>query len=137
MKSDRKSMEIVRGIQKKYLDTAQMLGRDLKIVIGLPTEDKIDELRATFPDTYKTVPTLCELLVEDAIELNSVAWGPRWTLGYQEANVQQVQQNGNLAFVWTMDIQGYIKQFVEEANFDGILTNYPSIVAYYHYVNEK
>jgi glycerophosphoryl diester phosphodiesterase len=137
MKSDKKSMEIVRSIQKNYLDSAQSLGRDLKIVIGLPTEDKIDELRATFPNDYKNVPTLCELMVEDAIELNSVVWGPRWTLGYQEDKLQQVHQNGKLAFVWTMDVQGYIKQFIEESEFDGILTNYPSIVAYYHYINEK
>jgi glycerophosphoryl diester phosphodiesterase len=137
MKSDKKSMEIVRGIQKKYLDSALLLGRELKIVVGLPTEDKIDELRATFPNDYKSIPSLCELLVEDAIELNSVAWGPRWTLGFQDDKVQQIHQNGQLAFVWTMDIQSYIRQFIEEADFDGILTNYPSIVAYYHYVNEK
>jgi glycerophosphoryl diester phosphodiesterase len=45
-----------------------------------------------------------------------------------------MQAEGRRAFVWTLDVDRYISTFVTEGEFDGILTNYPTLVAYYHYV---
>jgi glycerophosphoryl diester phosphodiesterase len=41
---------------------------------------------------------------------------------------------GRLAFTWTLDDANYIEEFINAGEFDGILTNYPTIVSYYHYI---
>ena len=85
---------------------------------------------------YQSIPTLCELSPEDVASANSQYWAPRFTLGLQNDLVAQIHTEGRKAFVWTLDVPDYIKQFSDEGNFDGILSNYASIVAYYHYVKE-
>ena len=61
-------------------------------------------------------------------------WGPRWTLGLQTAEVEAMHNEGREVITWTLDDPVWIDKYIREGNFDGILTNYPSIVAYYYYV---
>jgi len=51
-----------------------------------------------------------------------------------KAEVSRVHQEGKKAFVWTLDDHEFVKSFVHEGNFDGILTNYPYLVAYEYYM---
>ena len=60
-------------------------------------------------------------------------WAPRFTLGLQNDAVLQMKAEGRKSFVWTLDEAQYMQQFITEGKFDGILSNYPSLVAYYHY----
>ena len=128
------TLEAVRQLQKEYLQKAQDIGRVIQIVIGLPSEDKVNAFLA-LPD-YTSAPALCELSLEDVHRTQAAVWGPRWILGTQDAEVAQVQSEGRKAFVWTLDDPLYVDQFVNQSNFDGILSNYPSVVAYYHYVKQ-
>jgi glycerophosphoryl diester phosphodiesterase len=79
------------------------------------------------------MPVLCELALDDVRRTGAEIWAPRWTLGTQNDAVAQMHAEGRKAFVWTLDVQAYIQQFIREGDFDGILTNYPSLVAYYYY----
>jgi hypothetical protein len=45
-----------------------------------------------------------------------------------------MQAEGRRVFVWTLDVPAYVQEYIANGRFDGILSNYPSIVAYYHYV---
>ena len=128
------TLEAVRQLQKEYLQKALDIGRDIQIVIGLPSEDKVNAFLAL--TDYTSAPALCELSLEDVHRTQAVVWGPRWTLGTQNAEVAQIQSEGRKAFVWTLDDPLYVDQFVNQSNFDGILSNYPSVVAYYHYVKQ-
>jgi glycerophosphoryl diester phosphodiesterase len=47
-----------------------------------------------------------------------------------------MQSEGRKVFTWTLDDENYIEQFIKEGQFDGILTNYPTIVSYFHYIQE-
>ncbi|HRK60838.1 MAG TPA: glycerophosphodiester phosphodiesterase, partial [Candidatus Kapabacteria bacterium] len=64
---------------------------------------------------------------------NAKVFAPRWTLGTQNELIQSVQTDGRFAFVWTLDDQKFIRKFLAEGQFNGILTNFPSIVAYEYY----
>lgn len=121
----------LRIAQRLYHDSAAALGRDLRILIGLPDEDKVNEFLAL--TDYRQAPALCELDPDDVRRTNAAVWAPRWTLGTQNAEVEALQAEGRRAFVWTLDVSGYIRQFVRDGRFDGILTNYPSLVAYHYY----
>jgi len=132
LKSDRDEIPLVIPIQQKYLELAGQRGRSLEIVLGLPSEDKVDRF-AAIPN-HQAVPSLCELDVDLVRKVNSRVWAPRWTQGTQTAQVRAMQAEGRRAFVWTLDVDRYISTFVTDGEFDGILTNYPTLVAYYHYV---
>jgi glycerophosphoryl diester phosphodiesterase len=123
---------LLRDVQRMYQDSARILGRDLTIVIGLPDQEKADEL-LRLPD-YEDALVLCELDVETARKTGAEIWAPRWTMGTQNDNVALMQAEGRMALTWTLDHAEYIQEFIRNGRFDGILTNYPSLVAYYYYV---
>jgi glycerophosphoryl diester phosphodiesterase len=110
------------------------MGRNLKIYIGIPADDVYEKFIAQ--PNYRDVPSLCELSIDQVREANSLIWAPRWTQGTQTATVQQMQAEGRKVFTWTLDDENYIEQFINEGQFDGILTNYPTIVSYYHYIKQ-
>jgi glycerophosphoryl diester phosphodiesterase len=115
-----------------YNDLAISTGRDLKIAIGLPADDVYEEFIAQ--PGYQDILSLCELSLDKVREANSFIWAPRWTLGLQTSDVQQMHAEGRLAFTWTLDDASYIEEYINQGEFDGILTNYPTIVSYYHYI---
>ena len=119
-------------IQQEYIQKATAAGRRFELLIGLPSDEKVAEFKAI--PNYTQVPSLCELTVDETRALNSRVWCPRFTQGTQNDLVAQVHAEGRRAFVWTLDSPPYINEFLTNGNFDGILTNYASMVAYYHYV---
>jgi glycerophosphoryl diester phosphodiesterase len=119
-------------IQQKYLQLAQQRGRDLQILIGMPSDAVYNEFLAL--PSYQSIPSLCELSSDNVRQANSHAWGPRWTRGTLEGEVTALRGEGRLVIPWTMDVAGYIREYVNLGIYDGILTNYPMTVAYYHYI---
>ena len=137
MKSAKASMHIVRAIQRAAMAKAlaqYVAGRrvPLAILIGLPDEEKADEF-LTLPD-YADAPALCELDMNQVRRTGAAVWAPRWTLGTQPAEVAQMHAEGKKVVVWTLDVPQYIAQYVGQGDLDGILTNYPSSVAFTHFV---
>jgi glycerophosphoryl diester phosphodiesterase len=128
------SIQFLRDIQQEYIQKAVAAGRDLQIVIGLPDEEAVNQFLAL--PGYPSIPSVCELTPEDVIRTNAAIWAPRWTLGLQKDETARMEALGKRVFVWTLDVPANVKQFLNEGNFDGILSNYPSIVAYYYYVTE-
>ena len=124
-------VRLLRDIQHAYEDSARFFGRDLKIVIGLPDGAKVEEL-LLLPD-YQEAVVLCELDVEAVRRTDAEIWAPRWTMGTQNELVEQMHTEGRSVLSWTLDQADYIQEFIQAGNFDGILTNYPSLVAYYYY----
>lgn len=127
-------MDKVQAIQQKYRQKALQAGRNLQIVIGLPTTDALDAYRA-LPNKENT-PILCELDTAITRNLNARIWAPRWTLGPQTAEVEAMKAEGRTVFVWTLDEPKFIEEFVNQSKFDGILSNYSPVVAYYHYIEQ-
>ncbi|MCB2205454.1 glycerophosphodiester phosphodiesterase [bacterium] len=124
-------LSLLREIQKSYADSARIFGRDLTIVIGLPDDDKVQELlRLT---DYAEADVLCELSLDLVRQTQAEFWAPRWTLGTQNAAVQEMQGEGRKVLVWTLDDAKFIEAYLRDGNFNGMLTNYPSLVAYYYY----
>ena len=124
-------LEKVKALQEEFQQRAAAIGRQVQILIGLPTEETFNRLKEL--PNYTTVPSLCELTQDQVREINAKVWAPRFTLGLQNDAVLQMKAEGRRSFVWTLDEPQYIEQFIRDGKFDGILTNYPSLVAYYHY----
>jgi glycerophosphoryl diester phosphodiesterase len=131
MKSTKNDIPEVIQIQKDILQRAEELGKKLEIYVGLPTDDKVEHFMS-HPD-WETTTSLNEFEPDDARRTKSEVWGPRWTLGMQNATVLQMQSEGRKVITWTMDDPDFIKQYMYEGHFNGMVTNYPTLVAYYHY----
>ncbi len=138
---DAEAIPVVVQLQKKYLDLAKKAGRELQILIGIPTQQVYNYLLSN-PD-FKTIPTLCELSTDQVSIANSQVWAFRWTLGLQEAEVLKMHEQGRKCLVWTLDVPKFTEIYTSfggtdaTRRFDGLLTNYPSILSYYHYVRHN
>lgn len=127
-------MDKVQVIQQKFRQRAILARRDLRIVIGLPTQGAVDAYQALA--NKDNTPILCELDTAITRNLGARIWAPRWTLGPQTEEVLAMKAENRTVFVWTLDEPQFIEQFIKEGRFDGILSNYSPVVAYYHYVDQ-
>jgi glycerophosphoryl diester phosphodiesterase len=128
------SVKPVQLLQKEFIKKAKDAGRKLDIVIGLPGQAQMDEF-LTLPG-FEGTPSLCELSIDDVVETNSIIWAPRFTEGTQNDNVALIHSQGRKAFVWTVDVPEFITSFINEGHFDGLLSNFPSCVAFNYYTHE-
>ncbi|MBN8825864.1 MULTISPECIES: glycerophosphodiester phosphodiesterase family protein [unclassified Spirosoma] len=127
-------MDKVQAIQQKYRQKALQAGRDLRIIIGLPSTEAVDSYKALA--NKENTPILCELDTALTRSLGARIWAPRWTLGPQTAEVQAMKAAGLTVFVWTLDEPEFIREFIGQNQFDGILSNYSPVVAFYHYTEQ-
>jgi len=135
MKSEKNDMAEVIPLQQEIMARAETMDRDLEIFIGLPTEDKISHFMS-YP-SHDEVLSLNEFEIEDVRQTGSEFWGPRWTLGTQNDKVQAMHGEGRRVITWTMDDPDFINRYIKEGEFDGMVTNYPTLVAYYYYSQEN
>jgi glycerophosphoryl diester phosphodiesterase len=122
----------------KAYQLAASKNRKIEILCGLPSLDVYRQFM-TFSTTLSPntqLPSLCEIGLEETVAIKSKVWGPRWTLGYLSDEVAEAQANNISVITWTLNEESFIKKYIQEANFNGILSDYPSIVAYYHYIRE-
>jgi glycerophosphoryl diester phosphodiesterase len=125
-------LDQLRALQVEYEGKAAAVGRHVNFLIGIPAQEQLDHF-LSLPN-YTSVPSLCELTIEDTRKVNAKVWAPRWTLGTQNEKVAEMHAEGRRVFVWTMDVPSFIDEYMDDGHFDGILTNFPSYVAYAHYI---
>jgi len=119
-------------IQKEFIQKAALAGRKVEFLIGLPSDEIISKFLSLSPG--KTAPSLCELDIEDVRNTNSLIWAPAWTRGPMNKDVTSLHGEGKRVFFWTLDGPEFIRVFLKDGKADGILSNYPSIVAYEYYL---
>ena len=134
IKESKSAMPVFIPIQQRILKRAKDRGRDLTVVIGIPSATVMDDFMS-YP-RYQDVPSLCELTVEDVRKINSRVWAPRWTLGTQNELVQQMHNEGRVVICWTIDNPAWIEDYLYNGLFDGLLTNFPFVVSHYHYIQQ-
>lgn len=130
------SVEQIIALQQDALARARALNakglRDtLEVLFGLASTDVYNRFVAQ--PNFSSVPSVCELGVDQTHTAASRVYGSRWTLGTMRETVQSLHARGTRAFVWTLDADEFITRFLSEGSFDGMLTNYPTLVAYYYY----
>jgi len=132
---DLKDPEIVDAVilaQQNAINYALSIGINIKILMGIPTDEILNAYNSS---EYKnTTPTLVELDANTAKSLQTCeAWAPRWTNGTPSRGLlDEMHARNILVFTWTLDMHDYINDFLD-AKVDGILSNYPSLVAGMYY----
>lgn len=118
-------------IQLAALDKAASLNRDVEIYMAITTEDLFNAF-IQLPN-YQNIPTICELDIEKLQQMNAQVWSPRFTEGTQNEIVESLHAQGKKAITWTVNIPDQMYQYLTEGIFDGMLTDYPALLAYYYY----
>jgi len=126
------SLQPVVALQQRYLQKAAAAGRQLQIVIGLPDEKPYARFKAL--TQHHKIPSLCELDTAMTSAIDADIWAPSWTEGLQNEAVGHMHAQGRRVFVWTMDAHDKIEEYLRDGRFDGIVSNRPSMVAFYYYV---
>jgi glycerophosphoryl diester phosphodiesterase len=135
------ALEYVLPLKKEYLNRAKKMGRNLNILIGIPSEEVYQKF-ITY-EGYQTITSICELETNKVTAVNAAAWAYRWTLGIQESEIEKMHAEGRKCIVWTLDLPDFMEIYAMHGGadashrFDGILTNYPSMLAYIHYVRHN
>ena len=126
--------ELVVPVAQEAIAYALVRNRHIAIFFGLPTDDAYEKFLA-YPD-HRNLPSLCELSLAKAKTAGSEIFGPRWTLGILTGDTQDAHANGIKIFTWTLDDEAGINDVITKSSYDGILSNYPSILAYQFYSQE-
>jgi len=110
---------------------AQGLGRNVIILPALTT----DEVFASFTSQpgFDTIPSMCELSIDDLHHANSEVWSPRFTSGFTKEEVAQLQGEGKKVVSWTVNVPDLIRQYMFDLKLDGLDSDYNSLVAWYWY----
>jgi glycerophosphoryl diester phosphodiesterase len=128
------SMEKERELQAEFTQKAAAIGRKLEIVIGIPDKETMEQFRQL--SNHQGIPSLVEYSPDEASAINARVWAPQWTLGLQKEEVAAQQAQGRRVFTWTVDIPENVQRYMREGTFNGILSNYPSMTAYYYYARQ-
>lgn len=132
---DLKDPEIVDAVilaQQNAINYALSIGRDIKILMGIPTDAIYNAYNSS--EYINITPILVELNADKAKSLQTCeAWAPRWTNGTpSQSMLDEMHARNIFVFTWTLDVRDYINDFLD-AKVDGILSNYPSLVAGMYY----
>ena len=125
-------LEMIRNLQQDYHQKAAAIGRTLRIYIGIPDTYLRDCFKKM--DDYENTPSLTELDWDDTLDLNAQVWAPQYTGGFQAEDVAKVHAAGKKAYVWSLDNKQMIDTYLNEGNFDGLVTNAAPVVVHWFYM---
>lgn len=121
----------VMPVFQKAMNYAQFKNRNISILLGMPSEEAYNNFIA-FPN-HKNIPSLCELGLKEAKDAGSKVYAPRWTLGILEQETLDAHASNMRVVTWTLDDPDGMIEVITKSQYDGILTNYPSMLAYQFY----
>jgi glycerophosphoryl diester phosphodiesterase len=110
---------------------ATAINRKVVIFAGLPSAEVIDEFHKQ--PSYADLPTLCEQSLQLALDNKSKYFGPRFSEGLLSDDVTTAHANGIKVISWTLNDKGLIKNYLQNGQFDGFITDYPAYVVYDFY----
>lgn len=125
-------MNAALPVVRKWNRLAAERGRNLRIVVGLSTEELVDAWRGS--TEHDAVDCLVELGVDELRSVGCRVWAPRWTLGPMAETVAKVRAEGIGVTFWTLDEEQFIDLFLEQAKPTGLLTNRPGLALQRAYV---
>jgi glycerophosphoryl diester phosphodiesterase len=68
-----------------------------------------------------------------ALDNKSKYFGPRFSEGVLLDDVAKAHSNGIKVISWTLNDKGLIKNYLQNGQFDGFITDYPAYVVYDYY----
>ncbi len=118
-------------VQEAAIAKAALLHRNVHIYIAITTDDLFNKFIAL--PGYQDIPTICELSIDQLEQANSQVWSPQSNQQIPQSDIDMLHAQGKLAITWTVDVSDYLRQFIEQGQLDGVLTDYLPLASYYYY----
>lgn len=129
---DAEATDAILAAQQRALDHARSIGREVRILFGIPSDEVLGAYRRSA--LRDATPVLCELSPETVRTLPSCeVWAPRWTVEFSDDQIDAMHATGIDVVTWTIDVREYMLQYLTDRKVDGILTNYPSLLCGMYY----
>jgi glycerophosphoryl diester phosphodiesterase len=125
------ALATVAAIQKAALTKAASLGRDVQIYLAITTDEMLSNFMAL--PGYQSIPSICELGTDQLQQANSHVWSPRWTEGTPSSEIAALHGQGRIVITWTVNLPSFIQPYAQGGEFDGMLSDYPTLVSYFYY----
>ena len=119
-------------IDSAYKHAADV-GRNVVMYVDMPSTTVISQYQAYPPYRASGYPSMCELTLQDVIDNGCTRWGPRYSRGLMLDDVAQAHAQGIKVVSWTLNDKGLIKNYIENGQFDGFISDYPAYVVYDFY----
>lgn len=107
-------------------------GNKIIFITDIPSEGVLAEYFKQ--PSYADLPLMYELELDKTIALNFKYWGPRWTEGTLNADVKRAHSLGMQVYTWTVNSEVYTRSYLENGDFDGLISDFPAYAVYYYYV---
>jgi glycerophosphoryl diester phosphodiesterase len=133
VKGDEGVFEALLPVVQKAYAHAAAVGRDVVIYADMPSTTVISQFQSYPPYRESGLPTMCELTLQDVIDNGCTRWGPRFSRGLMLDDVAQAHAQGIKVLSWTLNDKGLIKNYIENGQFDGFISDYPAYVVYDFY----
>lgn len=116
-------------VQKAY-NHAAAVGRDVVMYVDLPSTTVIGQYQSYPPYRASGLPSMCELTYQDVIDNGCTRWGPRYSRGLLLDEVAQAHAQGIKVISWTLNDKALIRNYIQDGQFDGFISDYPAYVVY-------
>jgi glycerophosphoryl diester phosphodiesterase len=127
------NMAAIAQVCQDARDLAETIpGRNpIQIYMALTSDDVLNAFMQL--PNYQDIPSICELTIDNFNQAGSDVWSPRWTEGTQNSDVSSLHSQGKKAICWTVNIPSFMQEYLFNGLFDGMLTDYPSLLGFYYY----
>ena len=132
VKGDPGIFKYLAPIVKNAYARAAAKHRDVIIYADLPSQKVIEEYQQD-TSVYTGLLKMCELTTGDVLETSCEYWGPRYSRGLLLDEVQQMHSLGIQCISWTVNEKNLIQYYLQNGQFDGMISDYPAYVNYYFY----
>lgn len=130
IKGDDSIFEALLPVIQKAYNHAAAVGREVVMYVDMPSQTVIDQYQSYPPYRASGLPSMCELTLQDVIDNGSTRWGPRYSRGLLLDEVTQAHAQGIKVISWTLNDKALIRNYIENGQFDGFISDYPAYVVY-------
>jgi glycerophosphoryl diester phosphodiesterase len=116
-------------IQNAY-SHAQAVGREVVMYVDMPSTTVIGQYQSYPPYRASGLPSMCELTFQDVVDNGCTRWGPRYSRGLMLDEVAQAHAQGIKVISWTLNDKTLIRNYIQNGQFDGFISDYPAYVVY-------
>ncbi|HTQ64491.1 MAG TPA: glycerophosphodiester phosphodiesterase family protein [Puia sp.] len=131
IKGDPDIFKYLEPVVRNAYARAAAAHRNVEIISDLTSDKVISEYHSC--PSYASLPTICEVSLDDVIQNHSQYWGPRYSLGLLLDDVAKAHSMGIKVLSWTLNDKNLISDYLLNGKFDGFITDYPAYVVYDFY----
>ncbi len=131
IKGDPDIFKWLEPVVRKANERAAKANRKLEIITDLTSDDVISEFKSD--PSYRSLPMMSELGLDNSIENHCQYWAPRFSLGLLLNEINIAHGLGIKVLSWTLNDRDLILDYLVNGKFDGFISDYPAYVVYDFY----